>query len=608
MAVGPPRNTHGSKRALCLALASIGHLACGPNPQVTTRTVTVYVPQACAADSHAYVEFDALGDFEPSPLGGGHLLGNLGEPLPEIDSAARMIVARATDNGRTWSAVAAMPPTGPVDALLLPMLTSCALSTHVDVAADRMIVPIAGEQALVVGGAGSPVPSTFVADLRTGAIERASIGLLPPRVRASVTAFGDGALVAGGIGDGIVLSNAVSYEPSLHGFDPQRSIPIGSARADAGAVVLTTGETLLVGGVGADGKTPLASMIVVDPVTRTARTERVAQLAVARRAPNALRLVSGEILVAGGFDANNDPVPTLEWFAPDVSGTSKRSRDLVTSAARAFLPLAGGGALAVIAPPSSAPPGFQNTWVINADGALEAAAPVQGLLTAPVLFRGPAGAPVLWTGDRWLRWQPWSGAFAALDVLDSVPANVGEATGSTDDGLALWIAADTPAVTALRFDVRTEYSPLMRALLIDDASETAPDRLPSAGVLAFDPSLGLVLGPGASTFVTDRTYADVAIDVEAPTGEPALVVLRDELGTELEVGGALCPGVLAAMAAPVHVTRKGASVTWSVAGGTSGTCSSAVGKDRRVAVGVRAPAAAARSIVRNLRLVRLRGS
>src|SRR5208283_3913072 len=113
--------------------------------------------------------------------------------------------------------------------------------------------------------------------------------------------------------------------------------------------------------------------------------------------------------------------------------------------------------------------------------------------------------------------------FGALDVLDDVPAQIGAATCSPDPGLALWIAVDAAVMTALRFDTRGEYAPLPLPLLVNDTTETAPDRLPGAGLLAFDASSGLLLGPGASVFVTDRTYADLSVDIDAPTGEPALI-------------------------------------------------------------------------------------
>ena len=103
---------------------------------------------------------------------------------------------------------------------------------------------------------------------------------------ATVTTFGNGALVAGGIdaqGAG-VLDEAEVYDPSLGGFDQQHPITLSTQRASAGAAVLVTGETLLVGGVGADGTTALDSMEIVDPTTRTVHVEGVARLAVPRLA------------------------------------------------------------------------------------------------------------------------------------------------------------------------------------------------------------------------------------------------------------------------------------------------------------------------------------
>jgi hypothetical protein len=275
---------------------------------------------------------------------------------------------------------------------------------------------------------------------------------------------------------------------------------------------------------------------------------------------------------------------------------------VVDAASRAYVALAGGGALAVMTPPLGAPPDFQNVWVIDADGAFEAAIPIAGSLSQPVLFGGAGGAPVLWTGDRWLRWQPWSGTFGALGALDDTPAHVGDATTTPDGGLALWL--DAGKLTALRFDVRREYSPLPGPLAVTDAGDMAPDRLAASGAVTFDPALGLVMEPGASAFVTDRTYADLVVDVDWPTGEPAVVVLRDPLGDELEIGGATCPVRIAPGASSLEVRRTGGTVMWTASGGASGGCSGVLPGDPRVSVGVRGRAGASRSVVRNLRVAR----
>ena len=141
--------------------------------------------------------------------------------------------------------------------------------------------------------------------------------------------------------------------------------------------------------------------------------------------------------------------------------------------------------------------------------------------------------------------------------------------------------------------------------MTSDTSDVAPDRLPAPGVLSFDPSAGLAMAPGASVFVSDRTYADLTLDVDSPTGEPALVVLRDGMGDELEVGGTTCAGAITSGTSSLHVERRGASVSWAITGAASGTCALGVDATARLSIGLRAPASADRSLVRNLRVTRL---
>jgi hypothetical protein len=620
-AVGP---NHRSKCALGLAAgfvtaavaAAAATPGCRKDPDVTLRAVTMHASCSPAPDALARAIFHALGDYEPPPAAlDGHPALAVGDALPEVDPAARAVFVDATEGAQSWWGVTSVPPSGPVDVWLLPALTSCAAfpapgpEGAAPPARDgAAMAAIAGQRVLVVGGGGrGKAPPTLVVRLDTGGVDAAAPDLLTPRTGASVTPFGTGALVAGGSdsrGVNAPLGSAEVYDATVGGFDQQNLIALSEPRAAHGAAVLVTGETLLVGGVGADGHTLLDTMEVVDPATRTVRSENVALLAAPRSSPTVLRLASGEILVAGGFDAQGAPVPTLEWFAPDASTATKRPRDLVSGAARSFVALDAGGALAVIAPAAGASPGFDNVWVIDADGGLEAATSIAGALTQPVLFGGAGGAPALWTGDRWLRWEPWTGSFGALGVLDVVPANVSSVAAAADPGLAMWLDATTWAVTALRFDTRGTYSTLTGALLVDDATDVAPDRLPDPAGAAFDPAQGLTLAPGASAFVTDRTYADVAVDVDAPTGQPALVVLRDDLANTIEVGGSGCGGVPLSGATSVHVERRGTSVAWRLSSGASGECAAGVATDARVSLGVRG-APPGPSVVRNIRVTRL---
>ncbi|HEV3190225.1 MAG TPA: hypothetical protein VGY54_06985, partial [Polyangiaceae bacterium] len=478
---------------LRLALALTAASACHGDPQLSIRTVTMHAPPSCAPggpalDGGAYATYFALGDFDPpSAPAIGHLVGAVGEGLPEIGIATRELVVNATEGDREWLGVTSVPATGDVNGLLLPSLTSCALPEILGMRNASTLAPLPGQRALVVGGSDADagvLPSTYLARLDTGGVSKVTTELRPARIHMSVTAFGGGALVAGGVDarPGNPVPDAPNYAevyvPSLGGFDQRNDIRLSEPRARHGAVVLVTGETLLVGGTGgADGTAVLASMEIVDPVTRSVREQNVARLAIARRDPTVLLLASGEVLVTGGFDGASIPVPTLEWFLPDVSATSKRARDLAVGAGpRVFVALQAGGALAVIAPPAGASAGFRSVWVIGADGSLDPGTPVDGL-TQPILFGGAGGAPVLWTGDRWLRWQPWAGSFAALGALDEMPAHVSNAAASPDPGLAMWLDESVSMLANLRFDVRNEYSPLAGPLFLTNAIDTAPDRL-----------------------------------------------------------------------------------------------------------------------------------
>src|SRR6202044_2500534 len=108
-------------------------LSCSRAARLTTRTVTAYVPQACAADGGAYAEYFAYGDFDPpAPPATGHFLSAVGQELPEIDGQARALVMTASEAtaglDRAWEGVGSVPSSGDVDVLLLPTLASCALT------------------------------------------------------------------------------------------------------------------------------------------------------------------------------------------------------------------------------------------------------------------------------------------------------------------------------------------------------------------------------------------------------------------------------------------------------------------------------------------------
>lgn len=614
------------RRMRRLSLAALTVLAaCSKEPRIEERGVVVYSSRFCPVSQEAaYSVMYAAGDFEPAedrPATSALFLRDVGTALAEFPSETRSIIVDVSQPGRDvdWRGYRErIPESGLVNVLVWPGGESCRLSRSVDRRTEGTL-SVFGSHFLVAGGTlldDAQVPHTYVGDLTTGIVERLELGLSTRRSRPSVTAFTmpgeqvEGALVAGGRDPDsrAALDTAEVYTTAPGGargdFDRTR-VELSEPRGDHGAVVLATGETLLVGGVGPGGA--LRTMEIVDPRTRRSRTNGVALLAVSRVRPTVLRLASGEIFVAGGLDAFGRPVPTLEWFSPDASRPTKRPVDLVTGRERAFVPLAAGGALAVIVPEDGAGPDFKTVWVISADGSLEPGVPIDpASLGTARLFEGAEGAPLLFTGQRWMRWQPWFGAFQIVaDAPDEGPAL--DAVANGDPGLALWLEDRAEAgmyVTGFRFATRTRYGAVPKPLLVDGPGQLAPDRL--AGIagssIRFDREEGLLMGPGASAFLTDVTFADFTLDVDVTAAAPT-IVLRDDTGTELEVGGAGCAFAQGARR-HIEVVRKARSVRVRADEGEERLCPTELAADARVEIGVRGGETTGLSGARNLVVVR----
>jgi hypothetical protein len=578
--------------------------ACTKGARVDSRAVALQAPAACAPGAGAFALYYAFGDFQPPPSPPSLPLSNVGAELAGFPADAQEIVVDVTDATEgEWVAHGLLAASGNVDLLLLADQLPCALSGTIAARTSAAVGAIDATHVLVAGGsANGAVPTTELVDLSTGTTRALAAGLLVPRSQATVTAWSGGAVVAGGVrpDTGETLANAEVFVSAAGDFDGEL-VTLSEPRARQGAVAMTNGETLLVGGVGSGGAV-LGSMEIVDASSHRAQTAGLASLAVPRADPQVLRLASGEILVAGGVDGNGAPVPTLEWFARDASASSRATQDLVASSHEAFVPLAAGGALAVIAP-DTATPGFQNVWVITAAGGLEAATPIDGTLSDARLFDGTAQSPVLWTGDRWLQWQPWQGVFTALAPAFGAPGPSGDPIASPEPGLGVWI--DGAAIDALRFGARGPYVSETTPLLVGDTSFTGPDRLAGAdpaGAIVFDATAGLSLQLGASVFVTDATYASFALDAETPGASPPSVVLRDASGNETVLDAASCP---VAPSATLHVERDGDGVVRASSGGSLVRCTVAPASAARVSIGVRGQSSMATSVVRSLAITRL---
>ena len=85
---------------------------------------------------------------------------------------------------------------------------------------------------------------------------------------------------------------------------------------------------------------------------------------------------------------------------------------------------------------------------------------------------------------------------------------------------------------------------------------------------------------------------------------PPLVVLRQEDGREIEVGGAGC-GFGQTAAHTIAVKRRGEVVTVVTDGGEAKTCPDQLDPGARVSIGVRGSTGNAESGARNLRIDRL---
>ncbi len=543
---------------------------CADAPSVDTRSVTLHVPVACGADPSPRARLVANGDFASGAVD-TLSLDDVGAALANIPPETRALLATIAGPGPSlWRGLTDVSPQGDVDILLWPNSSLCALSQRDESLRERTDAAIGAldsRRVLVAGGAGEA--RSFVADLAMGEIKSLVRDLLIQRVRATVTPFGDGALVAGGVYLGDPRGDAEVFTGAGFDWNP---ILLRGQRASHAAAVLPSGETLLIGGENSRG--PLGTLELVDPQTRQAinLTDSAGRaLDLPRTRPVALRLASGEIMVAGGFDANGKPIGHLEWLKVDEVEDADhkkrktvrhtRSRDFVASNESGFVALPGGGALAVIAPSPGPSADFNaNVWVISADGVPDAAHLYPGPLTKVRLFPGNGGAPLLWTGDRWLRWQPWVSEFGPETAPAEGPDD--HVIVSPDPGLVVWVTADAGRATlaGFRFDARGPFT-TDSSLLVSGTEFLAPDRriLPTGSPLTFDSSRGLVLSEGASAFVADATFASFSLSLSL-TGPPPVVVLRDETGFEFEVGGRTCPFTVFGVIAQMNVERDGETV------------------------------------------------
>src|SRR5690606_9647674 len=335
---GPPSLAHRggdscAVRRLGLALSIAALCGCTEAEPGPVLRVSTHGLAACPVPEGARLFLTAVGDFSASestsdalPLGAA---GDLAAPPSTQAFEARVELGGARFHGyaeRTTS------PELPI--LLWPEGSACRVRGAADYPApgggQAVGFDPASRTALVVGGGSVELPSASVAalafDTGTGAIRSDAspeASLREPRAHASVTPFGSGLLVAGGEnpvhGDAGALAQprdtAERFDPASGRFTG--SVALVEPRARHAAVVLASGETLLVGGRGALGAA-LRVLEVVSPGSMTGSIAGLPALRAPRLSPSAFLLDDGRLFVGGGTSADGAPLSALEWLSGDA--------------------------------------------------------------------------------------------------------------------------------------------------------------------------------------------------------------------------------------------------------------------------------------------------
>jgi hypothetical protein len=227
-------------------------------------------------------------------------------------------------------------------------------------------------------------------------------------------------------------------------------------------------------------------------------------------------------------------------------------------------------------------------WIDN-DGTVErlpSLTPQQRGSKRVRLVAAADGAPWLWNGAGWLRFDPWQNLFFSPDAApeggpdDDLPAPV-----AVDPGLFIWLSrtvtetTETTTLRGFRHGVRGPYAHDPDFLLADPR-HLSPSRPPRAdGALWADPA-GLHLSEGAGVVVTDTTYGNVVVSGDAPGSSLPTLLLG---GSAIGPAGP-CPWPRGGTR--FTATRAGRTLLVSVDGEAPKDCS---GPEGRVTIGLRGP-------------------
>jgi len=522
----------------------------------------------CGSDvASLSISLEALGDFEASTLTSDGAPGDArGLPLT-FPAKTRAVSSVAQGGGLSWSGLGEATGGSDIDLLLWRRDDACdAWGSQPGFLAEpkgTSVGYLPSHHLLLAAGSlvqSADAARAFTWDLATGESREVPDGMLPARAYASITAFGEDAmLVAGGVDpslgsasldDAPPIDSATLFDASTLSFDRATLIPLSQPRSRHGAVTLQGGDTLLVGGQG-PGAIALPTLEAISPAERAARVAGLATLKHARVAPTVLRLDDGRIFVGGGTDGGA-PVNALEWLTPDAASLSVIQENAVVSDRAAFAPLLGGGVLGVgvcVPKPAAGCAGDLArravTW-IRADGSLDALPSLSFTPDSLALIPAADGAPWLssWAGTThsWKRFDPWNGLFdEPTDAPSSAPDADLAAPVAVEPGLFTWLERDGSKARwrGFRHDTRGPYARDVAPLLLAGREHVTPSRAPfdlaTSGIEYGAGGLGLS-GSNVAAFVTDTTYANVSLEIELTSGAAPVVLLGDT-----RVGDGACP-------------------------------------------------------------------
>ncbi|MBI3205045.1 MAG: hypothetical protein HYZ29_26140 [Myxococcales bacterium] len=541
--------------------------------------VQAHLPAAHAAGTGGLsIELTALGDFEgsnaTSKIAPGDARG-LALPFP---AQTRAVSARASGGAKRFIGIGSAAPGGNIDVLLWRSGEASELS-GADFPAEPLGVSLgvdAGQRTLLAAGsrvASADASRAYTVDLATGVAQEVPDGMLPARAFATVTPFGPSAmLVAGGVdptlsGGDLASAPAIASASVFHQdegrFDRSRLIALAQPRSRHAAVVLESGETLLIGGSGPNG-VPLSTLEVVSPEDSSARIAGLATLESARELPRALRLTDGSVFVGGGT-LGGSPVGVLEWLSPDAKALTFLQGDLVLAESHSFAAMPDGGVLSVgVCVPKTVQAcagdaAKRSVIWFRRGGAFDVLPPLTFTPSSAALVAAGAGAPWLYATvgpiTTFRYFDPWTGRFEEPAERPEqgpdpdLPAPIG-----VDPGAFVWLErAGVGALRGFRHDVRGVFARDLAPLLLAGREHMAPNKFPSgvskSGVEYSAGGLGLA-GVESRAVVADTTYADVDLAITMTSGAPPVV----ELGGA-RVGGGECPWPDTTASEPGEVLR-----------------------------------------------------